>query len=272
LNCTYSADVPDATDRTNTATATLQNYSYDSDGNGTATGTTDFSGTANVDFSGAAVTQVDECIDVSDTNVGTLGTVCANDAPETFTYSLTFGKHPDADVQLECGPNTHTNTASFVTTDDDNDTDATGESSWTVNANVACAQGCTLTQGYWKTHSEFGPAPYDDTWAQLPSGASTTFFLSGKTYYQVLWTAPAGNAYYNLAHQYIAAQLNILNGADPSAAQSAFNSATTLFNTYTPAQIAALKGSSPVRKQFVDLAATLDQYNNGLIGPGHCSE
>ena len=26
-------------------------------------------------------------------------------------------------------------------------------------------QGCTLTQGYWKTHSENGPAPYDDNWA-----------------------------------------------------------------------------------------------------------
>ena len=61
--------------------------------------------------------------------------------------------------------------------------------------------GCTLTSGYWKTHSEFGPAPYNDTWAQLPNGASTTFFLSGKTYYQVLWTpAFMGNSYYILAH------------------------------------------------------------------------
>ena len=39
------------------------------------------------------------------------------------------------------------------------DTGATGESSWTVNVNVACSQGCTLTQGYWKTHSRKGPAP-----------------------------------------------------------------------------------------------------------------
>ena len=26
---------------------------------------------------------------------------------------------------------------------------------------------CTLTQGYWKTHSSYGPAPYDVTWAIL---------------------------------------------------------------------------------------------------------
>jgi hypothetical protein len=88
-----------------------------------------------------------------------------------------------------------------------------------------------------------------------------------------LWTAPAGNAYYNLAHQYIAAQLNQFNGAAvPADVLTAFNQATTLLNTYTPAQIAALKGSSPVRQQFLTLAATLDAYNNGIKGPGHCSE
>jgi hypothetical protein len=127
-----------------------------------------------------------------------------------------------------------------------------------------------LTQGYWKTHSIYGPAPYDDTWALI--GEDTIFFLSGKSNYQVLWTAPAGNAYYILAHQYIAAKLNFLNGADPTDAQAAFDAATTLFNTYTPAQIGALKGNNATRKLFLSLATTLDKYNNGLIGPGHCSE
>ena len=130
--------------------------------------------------------------------------------------------------------------------------------------------GCTLTPGYWKTHSEFGPAPYDDTWAQLPNGASTIFFLSGKTYYEVLWTSPAGNAYYNLSFHYIAAGLNFMNGADPSAAQAAYDAATILFNTYTPAQIAVLRGSDPLRQQFISLAGILGQYNEGYIGPGHC--
>ncbi|MHB1308423.1 MAG: choice-of-anchor C family protein [Limisphaerales bacterium] len=131
---------------------------------------------------------------------------------------------------------------------------------------------CTLPPGYWKTHSELGPAPYDDTWALLPTGASTPFYLSGKTHYQTLWTPPAGSAYFILSHAYIATRLNFLNGADPTAAQAAFNSATTLFSTYTPAQIAALKHSHSLRRQFVALAATLDEYNNGLIGPGHCQD
>jgi hypothetical protein len=250
LNCTYSADLASAANGTNTVTVT--------------TGTTNVEGdvaTAGYVF-GDPTTEVDECINVSDTYAGTLGTVCFANAPITFEYSRNI-------VYDECGYFQVDNTASFVT----NDQGLTGSDSWTVNVEIVdCDGGCTLTPGYWKTHSTFGPAPYDNTWAQLSSGANTTFFLSGQTYYQVLWTAPSGNPYYILAHAYIAAQLNFLNGADPSAAQTAFNSATNLFNTYTPAQVAALKANSSVRQQFISLALTLDNYNNGIIGPGHCDE
>jgi hypothetical protein len=258
LNCTYSADLPDGANRINTATATIQN---------TPSGTTSFSGTANVDFSNATVSQVDDCVDVSDTNVGVLGTVCAFDAPKTFTYSLNFGAHPDADVQLECGDNTHINTASFVT----NDSGTTGSDDWTVNANVACAQGCTLTQGYWKTHSDRGPAPYDDAWKNLgPLEEDTLFFKSGKTWYQVFWTSPAGNAFYNLAHQYMAAKLNILNGASaPQSVTDAIAAAEALFNAQGVNDTTLSKAE---QKTALSLASTLDKYNNGLIGPGHCSE
>jgi hypothetical protein len=127
--------------------------------------------------------------------------------------------------------------------------------------------GCTLTQGYWKTHSSYGPAPYDDAWALI--GEDTTFFLSGKSYYQVLWTPPAGKAYYVLAHQYIAAKLNILNGASSTpSVDAAIAWAESFFNTYTPSS--ALSRS--MRNQVLSYATTLDQYNNGYLGPGHCSE
>jgi hypothetical protein len=135
---------------------------------------------------------------------------------------------------------------------------------------------CTLTQGYWKTHSTYGPASKPDaTWNLLPGGAgpNTVFFLSGASWYQVFWTAPAGNAYYNLADQYMAARLNILDGASaPASVSNAITAATALFNAYKPAQIAALKGSDALRKQFVELAGILGSYNEGLIGPGHCDE
>ncbi len=139
-----------------------------------------------------------------------------------------------------------------------------------TNTYIPPRTGCTYTQGYWKTHSEYGPAPYDATWALLANGADTPFFLSGKTWYQAFHTAPAGNAYYNLAHQDMAAQLSILDGADGTAVASALGSADALFALWTPAQIGALKGNNALRQQFNALAETLDDYNNGLIGPGHC--
>ena len=68
--------------------------------------------------------------------------------------------------------------------------------------------GCS--QGYWKTHSKYGPASHDITWDSI--GEDTKFFLSEKTYYESIWTSPKdGNAYYQLAHQYIAATLNQKN-------------------------------------------------------------
>jgi len=126
-------------------------------------------------------------------------------------------------------------------------------------------EGCTLTQGYWRTHSSYGPAPYDDTWASI--GENTAFFLSGKTYYQALTTPPAGNMYYVLAKQYIGAKLNALAGASTSDIDSELAAATELFATYTPAAVAA---DPDLEAQFEDLADALADYNEGTTGPGHC--
>jgi len=130
-------------------------------------------------------------------------------------------------------------------------------------------EGCTYTQGYWKTHSDQGPAPYDAGWKNLgPDEEATAFFNSGMTWYQVWQTAPAGNKFYNLAHQYMAAKLNLLNGASSTAevdaaiagAEALFSSLAANSTTLTNAQ----------KTQATAWATTLDNYNNGLIGPGHC--
>jgi hypothetical protein len=129
--------------------------------------------------------------------------------------------------------------------------------------------GCTRGYGYWKTHSKYGPAPYDSIWAML--GEDSTFFLSGQSFYQVLWTQPKhGNAYYILAHQYIAVDLNMLKGADPSDVQEDFNDATSLFELYTPGDIGALHGNDTLRQHFISLSGILGEYNSGVIGPGSC--
>jgi len=134
--------------------------------------------------------------------------------------------------------------------------------------------GCTLTQGYWKTHSTCkvnrnGKGPKrDDTWDKLPKAESTIFFLSGQDYCEVFATEPGdGGKYYILAHQYIAAQLNMLNGASASAVISTFNESTDFLNTYTPNDV---NYDQDLQSKAVELGGILDDYNNGIIGPGHC--
>ena len=48
--------------------------------------------------------------------------------------------------------------------------------------------------------------------------------------------------------------------------------AEDLFDTYTPAEIGALKGNNPLRAQFIELAGILGAFNEGLAGVDHCTE
>ena len=129
---------------------------------------------------------------------------------------------------------------------------------------------CTLTQGYWKTHSSYGPAPYDVTWAIIGDyGEEEPFFESGNTWYSALWVSPTGDAYWILAHQYIAAYLNALSGAlITTEVEAALLAAHTWFSSYGP----RVSPSSDYGQLAVELSGTLDDYNNGIIGPGHCEE
>jgi hypothetical protein len=140
------------------------------------------------------------------------------------------------------------------------------------NPPPADESGCTSTPGYWKNHTKYSAAERDDTWDKIgPQGEDTPFYLSGKTYLQVLQTPTRGNAYYILAYQFIAAKLNILRGASaPDDVKNAMTESEKLFRKYKPGQVAAMKGSHPVRKKFLEYAALLDKYNNGQTGPGKC--
>jgi hypothetical protein len=82
---------------------------------------------------------VDECVNVTDTSAGSLGTACVGDAnPKTFNYSRTIPV-----PQFDCL--SYDNTATFTTTD----TGATGSASKTV---TVCGPARTggLTMGFWQ--------------------------------------------------------------------------------------------------------------------------
>jgi hypothetical protein len=124
--CTFSSNPGSGT---NTATATWPDIGSP---NTSATGTADF-------IFGAPTSQVDECVAVSDSYAGTLGTVCVGDAnPTTFTYSRVI-----AVPAYDCL--SYDNTATFTT----NDTGATGTASQTVTVCGPAKTGA-LTMGFWQ--------------------------------------------------------------------------------------------------------------------------
>jgi hypothetical protein len=264
LLCHYVIPLPDGTPGTVAAAATFSDGSK-------ASGSTPFdfvTGGANLEPGQPVVSAAS--VNIVDSQAGQLGSLTAPvDAlhPQVFTYSVQV---PSA----TCGSFDLPNTVNLI---DPQTGLSVARATDTVHVTVTCphVNGCTLTQGYWKTHSIYGPAAKPDpTWNLLSNGPNTTFFSSGQTWLQVFNTAPkGGNAYYVLAHQYMAAVLNQLDGASATpTVTSALSAAVSFFNTYTPAQAGALASNSAARQAALANAATLDNYNSGLIGPGHCGE
>jgi len=133
--------------------------------------------------------------------------------------------------------------------------------------------GCTLTQGYWKTHSECkknGNGPKRDaTWDYI--GEESIFFKSNQNYCEVFATQPSNQngKYYILAHQYIATELNLYNNADPTDIAAVFKEATHFLEKYTPEDV---RTNKDLQSEAVTLGGKLDEYNNGKTGPGHCGD
>lgn len=258
LTCAYSASLPDASARVNNATASLANNTG---------GSTNFSGSAAVDFTNATKSEVDKRINVNDTLQGALGAVTAgvDTLPKIFAYARTIAAY------TTCGNYTVNNVASFLASD----SGASRSAAWTVNVNVPC-KGCSLTIGYWKTHAGFGPQADMVTrllpqWLGTPStGKSVQVTTAAQAVTLLEKSADASNGINKLYAQLLGAKLNIKNGADGSAVAKAIADADKLLALYNANDWKSLSKSqqSDVNK----LATTFDNYNNGLIGPGHCSQ
>jgi Secretion system C-terminal sorting domain len=208
---------------------------------------------------GAPSTKVDECITVRDNCVTGTTQACAGSSPVVKNYSCAIGPYA-CDTET-----TYTNTASFTAP-----SGASNSSSCDVAVTVPpCEEGCTLTQGYWKTHSSMGPArPANPTWSAV-GGPNALFFISGRTWINVFWTSPNGNPYFILAHQYMAAVLNLANGASSTGdVDACLEFATKFFMSKMPSTTL----SRAERTQVIACAGTLASYNEGSIGPGHCDE
>ena len=120
-------------------------------------------------------------------------------------------------------------------------------------------QDCTFTQGYWKNHPEAWPV------GSLTLGTVT--YTAAQL--MLIFNQPAaGNGMISLAHQLIATKLNIAQGATaPAGVLAAIASADALIGGLVVPPIGA--GSlSPASTSA--LTTTLDNFNQGITGPGHC--
>jgi hypothetical protein len=139
--------------------------------------------------------------------------------------------------------------------------------------------GCTYTQGYWKNHGGGdclnGDPNATDQWPASVQANGLTLGTVTYTEAQLcsilnLSEATPGapsNGLVGLAHQLIAAELNIANGADASTIQSTIDAANTSIGGLI---IPPVGNGSLTPNQVSSLQTALDNYNNGLTGPGHC--
>jgi len=124
----------------------------------------------------------------------------------------------------------------------------------------AAAQNCTFTVGYWKNHTGVWPV------TSLTLGSVT---YNAADLLSILNEPAGGNGLLILAHQLIAAKLNIANGADPTAVATDIANADALIGSLVPPPV----GTDTLSPASVNAIATdLDNYNNGLLGPGHCAD
>ncbi len=138
-----------------------------------------------------------------------------------------------------------------------------------VCSTLACSgdPGCTFTQGYWKTH---GPVPTGGNSNEWPV---TSLDLGTVTYtdleLQSIFDNPgAGNGLVTLAHQLIAAKLNVASGADGSSIAAAIAAADALIGNLVVPPV----GSDSLPSGATSaLTGALDSFNQGLTGPGHCA-
>lgn len=125
--------------------------------------------------------------------------------------------------------------------------------------------GCTYTQGYWKNHEDAWPVE------SLRIGGQE---YTASELHSLLLTPTVGDASLILGHQLIAAMLNVANGAGtPPEVDTALDSAQQWMAANPDADGRLAYGTprgGDAHSQATSLADTLADFNEGLIGPGHC--
>lgn len=142
---------------------------------------------------------------------------------------------------------------------------------------VPTEDGCTHTIGYWKNWNGLGPQPdmvtqYLPIWLGNADGQYSVQVTTAVMSYEILsmsWDSQK-NGIIKLYAQLLGAKLSIASGADGSAVAGVITDADNFLAAHPWSSWYSL--SKTDQKMVNAWMETLDLYNNGYIGPGHCDE
>jgi len=142
---------------------------------------------------------------------------------------------------------------------------------WDAGLYMPEGEGCSLTIGFWKTHAGFGPQD-DVVTPLLPISLGAIDVTNATEAHDILVQKYCGgpsNGIVKLTAQFLAVMLNGANSADLGAVAGEIETAHQILTDYSCEDWK--KGLTKAEKKDVNsLKSTFDDYNNGLIGPGHC--
>lgn len=222
------------------------------------------------------IIEEDETATIEDNQTCPNGFTCIASDPGPWTFNdsgtVTFSKSVQ-NVSAACDSYFYLNNIASLT---EGDSGATRNDSASVEIYTCqCPTGCTLTIGFWKTHAGFhgkNPdrvSPYLPIWLGTAGGAKSVQVTTAAQAVEILsFSGNASNGINKLYAQLLAAKLNIANGADGSAIAATIAAADAFLANNSSSDWSSL--SKAQQKQVLNWMTTLDNYNNGYIGPGHC--
>ena len=155
---------------------------------------------------------------------------------------------------------------------------AAGDEITNWDAGLFAFEGCTYSKGYWKNHAGFGPQADElskllPIWLGDDDGESSMAVTDAQTAVNLLSQDVYGhprNGITKLYAQLLAAKLNIVNFANPADIHEVIGNADAFLADHDWMDWDMLGQAD--RQMVLGWKDMLDQYNNGLIGPGHCDD
>lgn len=198
---------------------------------------------------GAPTAVVDGEAQLDDTHLGDLGPVHAGAGATITDVAIPWDPTARSEPRLE-------GRVRLVT----NDRGETMERAYSIDMAVdGDDPGCTLRAWQWRRRGN------DPVWEMLPDGAKTKVFDSRLTWYDALRPSFRWGLWGMLAREYVASQLNVLAGADPTDAQAWMDEAAEILQSTDRRSLRGTEARRAVRLMWM-----LGRYNAGRVGPGSC--